>query len=135
MRTAVIFVLFFFFLLIRSGNSHTVTIGSDRPAISSMYSQTVSDLKAKVAISNRQYLDSSAGKKMSRDDEFVYDEQDVERFHSLRHFHMQIACVAVLFCLYMVRVLLCKISTESPNTHLFAHLSSQKYISLRSLRI
>ncbi len=100
-----------------------------------MYSQHTADLKAKVAIGSSMYLTPGSGKKMTNGEDFIYDEQDSEGFQSLKNFHLQMACFAVLFCLYIVQIFQRDLATILPNRHLFAYLSTHKYISQRTLRI
>ncbi len=132
MKSITIFLLFFFFLIIRSGNSHEVINYSDRPAISFMESHSVNDFKAKPTHDQDQTFSKSSSTGINGD--YVIFEQESEDFQLWKDYHLQMVFYSCLIA-FTFYVFSLSTSVRRYFSFLIDNNSSPLFITQRSLRI
>ena len=102
MITIVTFVLFFFFLLIRSGNSHEVINYSDRPTISFMEHQ-MGLLEKQSHPTQKLVFTQTNASGLAGHAEHILLEQESEDFQLWKDYHLQMAFYSCLiaFCFFV----------------------------------
>ena len=98
MKAMITFILFFFFLLIRSGNSHEVINYSDRPAISFMEGPgSQVNLHQDINLSSFQFAPLKHGGFHSGTGQDLY-ESESEDFQAWHDYQLQMLFYASLIC-------------------------------------
>lgn len=134
MKTIVTFVLFFFFLLIRSGNSHEVINYSDRPSISFMEHFTGSADQAQQHEFQKLKYTQTNSNGLGGHPEHILLEQESEDFQLWKDYHLQMAFYSCLiaFCFF---VFFPKNTHQNTRDLILDNNPNPIFISLRSLRI
>ncbi|SEG61941.1 hypothetical protein SAMN05421877_1115 [Sphingobacterium lactis] len=127
-------MLFFAFLLIRSGNSHEVINSSTRPAISFMENHLHHDLKLDQRQDQQILVSSASSHGAHGGDHVIISEQEAEDFQLWKDYHLSMAFYA---CLIAFTFLVFGTQRWVPALVDRAHLKAGNplFISLRSLRI
>ncbi|MVZ65118.1 hypothetical protein GQF61_04585 [Sphingobacterium sp. DK4209] len=135
MKAVITFILFFFFLLIRSGNSHELMTDSYRPAISFMQQHNVQDLKVKSNTSVQQAISSSKTNGHNTVDEHLLYTNENEDLQSANDFQMQMALFATLVCFTFVFVQVGRKAEELPRFSYQLSYDTPLYLTKRALLI
>lgn len=135
MRAIITLILFFFFLLIRSGNSHEVMSDSYRPAISFMQHHDAQDLKVKSQTSTQQQLSSSKSNTHQGADEHHVLGDENEDSYSLTDLQLQMAMFASLVCFTFIVFQFGRKSDALPQTSFSLNYNTPLYLTKRSLLI
>ena len=135
MRAIVTFILFFFFLLIRSGNSHELMTNSYRPAISFMQQHNVQDLKVKSNSSIQQVISSSKTNGHNTVDGHLLYTNESEDLQSANDFQLQMALFATLVCFTFVFIQVGRKAEELPRLSYQLSYKTPLYLTKRALLI
>lgn len=134
MKAIITFVLFFLFLLIRSGNSHEVINHSDRPAISFMENHVLNISTQSKHDSQQSIFSQANSNGTGSHSNHILLEQESEDFQLWKDYHLQMAFYACLIA-FTFLMLLPKNSVRRPNAYILNNNSNPIFISQRSLRI
>gem|GEM_PF-673215 len=135
MRAIVTLILFFFFLLIRSGNSHEIISDSYRPAISFMQHHDLQGLKAKSHTSTQHHLSSSKSNSHQGSDEHHVLGDENEDKQSLDHLQLQMAMFAAFVCFTFIVLQFGHKSDALPGLSFCRNYNTPLYLTKRSLLI
>ena len=134
MKTIVTFVLFFFFLLIRSGNSHEVINHSDRPAISFMENLAGSISPAQQHEFQKLKYTQTNSNGLGGHAEHILLEQESEDFQLWKDYHLQMAFYSCLIA-FSFLLFFPKKTHQKSTDFILDNNPNPIFISQRSLRI
>ncbi|OYD42938.1 hypothetical protein CHU00_16625 [Sphingobacterium cellulitidis] len=133
MKAIITFVLFFFFLMIRSGNSHEVINYSDRPTISFMEHQ-MGLLEKQSHPTQKLVLTQTNASGLVGHAEQILLEQESEDFQLWKDYQLQMAFFSCLIAFTFLLFFPNRSQNKTPD-FIIDNNPNPIFISLRTLRI